>query len=112
MTLIREEIIKRIPKEISVFISLRINTIKSNEGELYCYYRFLLSEEGTKRAELLPKKDFKTARDLFKQVLNDFFTDKQLVSSKDEIRRISYSADAYLGICLQNEDNEKLNIYI
>lgn len=109
--LIREEIMKRVPSEVSVFVSLSINTLKPAESELYYYYRFLLSENGEKREKALPKKHFQNTTDLYKQVLSDFFKEKQLVFYKDDIKQISHSTDAYLGMCLRNRKNEQLNLY-
>lgn len=62
---IRQEIVKRIPQEITVFVSQSINTLKLEESELYCYYRFLLSEEGSVREIPLKAKDFPNTKALY-----------------------------------------------
>ena len=108
---IRQEIVKRIPQEITVFVSQSINTLKLEESELYCYYRFLLSEEGSVREIPLKAKDFPNTKALYNQIIEDFFTDKQLVSCKEEIKRFSADSIWYLGICLRNRQGMQLNLY-
>ncbi len=109
--LVRDEIIKRIPKEISIFISISINTLKPKEGEIYAYYRFLLSKEGRIRNKPLQKKDFQNTKDLYKQIIHEFLEDKLLIFYKDNTKQIGHGNDAYLGMCLQNEKGEILNLY-
>ncbi len=111
LTEIRQEIVKRIPDEITIFVSQSINNLKSTESELYFYYRFVLSDEGVEREVPLKRKDFLNTKALYNQVIKDFFIDNQLVSCKDEIKRFSANSIWYMGICLRNRRGMKLNLY-
>lgn len=74
------------------------------------FYRFFKNEDGKMKEMRIEKKKNQNTTDIFENILTDFIVDKTLVS-------LSYSTcnpfkhEEYFGIKMQNEKEERLNIY-
>lgn len=102
---IKEEYKKACPKEITIFV----NRYQGNEliPNPKLIYHFLFSENKITRSQDLDIR-VKNTEELYRIILQEFFSEKKLVAVGYDKRRVNIS---YKGINLENSLEQRLNIY-
>ena len=101
-----EQFIHMYPCDINIYIGVcRGNTLFS-EDSICC--RFQFSNEGSLRRLKAFKKDFPNTFILNQRIQREFLEAKQLISLGDQSKKLSQQ---YQGIRLQNDQEERLNLY-
>lgn len=96
------------PKEIAIFVGKHSGNILIPNDTLY--YRFFVNKNGVMEKIQIEKKKIPTI-EVYEKILADFFINKQLISVGYGTFQKNVKEEEYLGIKLQNNEEEKLNVY-
>lgn len=104
LSVVLDQFMHMYPRDISIYIGECIGFCDKK----YLNCRFIFSEDGFIRDKHILKKDFQNTLCLYNDIQKEFLTNKTLISLGYESLKISRQ---YMGIKLQNSQEERLNIY-